>query len=148
MARPTTLSGSKVLLKISDGSSPLAFIAPCALTTKSNAFSASTNESIVPDCDDPDLPAWVERDVSSLSSTISGSGVLAMESLEEWQEFFTSGTARFVRFELSIAGASGGGYWQGEYILSSFSVSGERGNKAQVEIELVSDGEVAWTDAA
>jgi hypothetical protein len=35
MARPTTLRGSKLLLKLGDGASPETFVAPNALTTKS-----------------------------------------------------------------------------------------------------------------
>ena len=39
-----------------------------------------------------------------------------------------------------------GKYWEGAVHLESFEVSGNRGEKAQVSISLVSDGEITYND--
>jgi hypothetical protein len=88
MARPTTIRGSKLLIKIGNGATPEVFTAPCALNAKSFNRSASTNDFNVADCDDPDAPVWTERAKEALSAGITGSGTLAQESLDLWEDFY------------------------------------------------------------
>lgn len=147
MARPTTLSSAKLLILIGDGAEPEVFAAPCGLTSRGINFSKETNDVTVPDCDDPDLPAWTERVVSALSGTVSGSGVLAMEALETWREFFFSTEARNCRIRLDTTLANNGGHFEGRFHCTSFNVTGDIGEKIQVEIELQNDGEIVWVDA-
>jgi predicted secreted protein len=142
MARPTTLSGGKLLVYIEEPVGSNTFVAPCGLTTKGFNQSVSSNDTNVPDCDDPDLPSYTERDVVALSSQISGSGVLAMEALPLWQAFYASGESRTCRVVLDN---DAGGQWEGDFLLSSFNIGGERGNRASVEITLDSDGAWTWT---
>jgi hypothetical protein len=47
--------------------SPEVFASPCGLNSRSFNRTAATNETNVPDCDDPDAASWLERDVVSLS---------------------------------------------------------------------------------
>lgn len=147
MAKPKTAASSKLLILLGDGATPEVFTAPCGLTTKGLNFSAETNDVMVPDCDNPDDPAWTERVVSSLSGTITGSGVLAMESLPVWRAFFFSGAARNCRVRLAVPLADNGGHFEGRFLLTSFEITGEIGNKVQVSVELMNDGEVAWVAA-
>lgn len=147
MARPTTLLGSKVLIHISRLDSPAAFFAPCALTTKGIDFSADTNDFNVPDCNDPDAPTFTERVVSTLSATISGSGVLAMESFDDWRVWFDSGDARQIRFKLDTTSANNGGYYSMSAILTAFSIGAEQGGLATVDLTIMSNGGWTWTPA-
>jgi len=147
MAKPITAEASKVLIKIGDGGSPEQFVAPCGLTTKGINFTKNTNETNVPDCADPDAPAWTERSVISMSNEVSGNGVLAMESRDAWQEFFESGVSVNCQVWIDVPLASHGGYWQGAYHLTGMNVTAELGNKVQIAVTMQNDGPVVWTDA-
>ncbi len=140
MARPTTLRGTKLLIMLGDSGSPGVYTTPCALTTKSFGRSASVNEFSVGDCDDPDDPVWVERVKSALTSTISGSGTLAKESIDIYEDFFASVDPRMVRIKLDYATLPRS--YQGLYLMTNFEITGEQDGLIQVEIELQSSGEV------
>lgn len=144
MTKPTTVNATKMTIWITGENSPTGYERPCGLTTRGIDFSANMNEIEVPDCDDPDAPAWVERAVKSLQAGVSGAGVLALESLDTWQTFFANGLARPCKIVIDHIDA---GYWSGDFILSRFQIQGENGDKAKVDIALSSDGEVAFTPA-
>jgi predicted secreted protein len=148
MAKPTTMNGSHLLIMLGDGASPETFAAPCGLTAKGINFSAATNDFNVPDCDDPDAPSWTERVVSALSAGITGSGVLAMESKDEWQDWFLSGASKNIQVSLDESLANGGGYFSLAAVLTTFNITGNQGEKATLEVEIASDGEVTWTAAS
>src|SRR5215211_9165742 len=97
MAQPVTINSSKLLIQLGDGGSPELFLPPCGLTTKGITFTKATNDIAVPDCDDPDLVPNIERGVVSLSATISGSGVLAMEAKDTWLAWKDDTNSRNVR---------------------------------------------------
>jgi len=141
MAKPVTLSSAKMLIQLGDGGSPEVFAAPCGLTTKGLTFTKTTNDTTVPDCDDPDLVSWTERGVVSMSGTITGSGVLAMEALETWRAAAFLTISRNARLLLDHID---GGYFQGLFHLTTFTLGGELGNKVSVTVELQNDGEIVW----
>lgn len=142
MAKPTTLPFSKFLLLIGDGASPEVFAAPCGFTSKNFDVAASSNGIEVPDCDDPDAPAWTERVVKALSASGGGSGIMAKESFTLWNEWALSGLPGNVRVKLDEPGM---GYYSGSFILSKFGLKASLGDKVQVDIGLESDGQVIWT---
>jgi TP901-1 family phage major tail protein len=147
MAQATTLpfSAFKVMLETA---TPNTFAAPCGLTERSVTFSKETNDTTSIDCEDEDKPAYVDRDVVSLSVTISGEGVMARESLPLWWSAFETTDPVNVRIEVSGTAAQGGGYWSGAFHLTSFEPGATRGERATVSVELQSSGAVTWTDAA
>lgn len=147
MAKPITCPSSRMLVKLGDGETPEVFAAPCGMSTKGINFTKSTNETNVPDCDDPDAPAWVERSVVSMSAEISESGILAMEALADWQAFLDSGVSRNVQVWLDLPPAEHGGHWDGRFLLTGFNVTAEQGNKVQAAVTMQSDGPVAWVDS-
>lgn len=140
MARPTTLRGSKLLIKIGDGASPEVFVGPCALTTKSFNRSASMNEFNIADCNDPDAPIWTERVKSALTASLSGSGTLAKESLDLYEEAFADQDSRNV--QVTIDYAVGPRTYVGRYHLATLNITGEQDGLIQVEMEWQSDGPV------
>jgi predicted secreted protein len=136
-----------MLILVGDGATPEVFAAPCGLTSKGFDTAASSNEVAVPDCDDPDAPAWIERVVKSLSSKVTGSGVLAAESFDVWRDWSLSGLAKNVRVELQPPTGSTGlalGYYAGSFILSAFSLKAALGDKVTVDVTMDSDGQVTW----
>ena len=150
MAKPKTASWTKLLIMVGDGGSPTeTFAAPCGLNTKGINFGAETADVTVPDCNDPSLPAWIERVVRSLSGTVPGSGLLALEALPVWRAWFFSGAPRNCRIKIDVPLADNGGHFAGRFVITTFNIgAAEDDGKIQVEIELQSDGEVIWVPAA
>jgi hypothetical protein len=125
------------------------FEMPCGFLSKSLELSATSGETEVPDCDDPDGAVWTERDLRSRSARVSGQGVMAMESYADWRAFFLGAASRLVRVEFNDTAANGGGYWQGRAWVTTLNHgSGNRGEKLTLNIDMTSDGEWAWTAAA
>jgi hypothetical protein len=151
VSAPRTLSFSNFKVYISDTDSPGVYTAPCGFTQKALTIDAETSDVTVPDCDNPEDPAWTERSVTALSATITGAGVMAMASLTTWQTWALAATARTVRVEFDDTGANGGGYYEGDAILQSLGHAvalGSDGNKAQLNVNIISTGEWTWTAAA
>jgi predicted secreted protein len=148
LAKPTTLSAAKLIIQLGDGEVSEVFSAPCGLITKGISFTAEANDSLVPDCDNPDLASWTERTIRALSAGVTGSGVLATSALPIWQEYFFSAEAKNVRIKIDTTLALNGGHFAGSFVLTSFNITGELGDKIQVEVELQSNGEVVWVDAS
>lgn len=142
MAAPTVIAGTKLLILVGDGASPEVFAEPCGLTTKGFDLAASTNTTLIPDCADPELPAWEAKTVNALSAQISGSGVMAVEAFLTWEAWFMSALAKHVQIKLNYPAL---GYFSGSFILTAFKLSGQRGQKVTVDLTMVNDGTVAWT---
>ncbi len=132
-----TAKGTELLIEIGDGQDPEVFSAPCGINTKNFNREAATNTFDVPDCDNPDDPAWLERVVQSFSSSISGGGQLHTQSSQIWDDFFTSGLPK--NLKITVPGV---GVFIGEYILTGFDLSGNRGELVSVDVTLESNGPV------
>lgn len=142
MAQPTTLRGSLMLLEIGDGGSPETFDNPCGLTAKAFNRTWTTNDDSVPDCDDPDAPTYAARTKDTASATISGSGILAKEYLGAYESFYADADSRNCRITLDYT--TGPIEYTGLFHLTTFNITGNRGEKVQVEIEMQSDGEFTY----
>lgn len=144
MAQAITIAYSKFRILLGDGASPEVFTAPCGLNTRSLRRNKTTNEIDIPDCDDEDAPAWVGREVRSLDWSVTGEGVLAEQAVEAWEAFFDSTESRNVRIEMvfpsTASGSPGTITKEGRAHLTSFEVTGNRGEKVTVSIELSGDG--------
>lgn len=141
MAKPTTLRGTKFLIKLGDGGSPEIFSAPCALATKSFNRSTTANEFNVADCADPDAPVWVERVKAALSAEIAGAGTLAKESLPTYETFLAQQDPRNVQIVLDYP--VGPVTYQGAFLMTTFNLQGDNDTLIQCELTLQSSGPVA-----
>jgi predicted secreted protein len=141
MAQPTVLAGTKLLILVGDGNSPEVFSQPCGLTTRGIAFTAQTNSTLIPDCDNPELPAWEAKDVNSIAAQVTGNGVMAVESFDTWNDWFQTAEARTCQITLDDPAL---GHWQGDFILTSLRYGGARGQKVTVDITLDNTGAVVW----
>ena len=147
MALPTTLKFSKLLVLLEDPATPGVYASPCGFSSKSFEISKSLTDSTVPDCVNVDDPAWIGREVASQSATVSGDGVLALESLGTWRKFMQDTSSWNVRIE--IVGPTpgvGGGYYSGKFHCESLSIGAELGEKLSCGVSMSSDGELTWTD--
>lgn len=141
MAQPTVLPGTKLLILVGDGASPEVFATPCGLTTSGIDFAASTNTTVLPDCADPEAAAWEAKDVNGLSASVTGSGVMAVESFNVWNNWFQSADPKNVQIKLD---ATALGHWAGSFILTGLKFGGVRGNKVTVDVTLANNGAVPW----
>jgi hypothetical protein len=142
MAKPTTHTFGEFLVKLGDGADPEVFAAPCGLTSKGFNQTANTQKTAVPDCDDPDAPAYNETAVDTIDSEISGSGILAEEAFDTWQDWFASAASKNYRV---YPMGSAGGYYAGKGVLSAFNMTVQRGQKLNVDVTITGDGAYVWT---
>jgi predicted secreted protein len=147
MALAVVASGTKLLIKIGDGASPEVFTAPCGLTTATFTFSKTVNEIDIPDCEDLDAISWLGREPQNRSLAVTGEGVLDTTVLDDYQAFYDDNDGKNLQLVLNVSAALGGGYWSGRFHLTEFGVTGQRGQKIQVSLSIVSDGAVTWTAA-
>lgn len=136
-------TGAQLIVQIGNGASPEVFTADCLInTTRGIAFSSSTQEDIVPDCDNPEDPAWVEITKDGLKATVTGAGKLHVDSIATWDDWFASDDAKNVRFLVSSKG-----YWQGAFKLTEWTPADnpDRKEKVNASITLASHGAVTWT---
>lgn len=136
MAKAQTLSFSKFLVSLGDGNTPETFSAPCGLNSRSFNRTAATNDTNVPDCDDPDAPSWLDRDITSMSASISGAGVCADEDFDTWEAWFTSGVTKNVKVQLGTRQSIA------PYKCTKLNVTGQRGERVMFDVTIDSDGEV------
>jgi hypothetical protein len=148
MADPTTNSWTKLSIWPGDGASPEDFTAKvCGLTTKEFTISATTSDTDVPDCDDPDAPSWTQRVVRSLSSGLNGAGIMVEEVLPFYRDWMISGEAKNVRIVLT--GQTVTGYFEGRYLLTNFGLPANLNDgKIGLSLQFASDGPIAWVNGA
>lgn len=143
--KPTTYVGSSVAIFLEDPASPGTFLRPCGLNNHTATFTKEFQTVNVPDCDDPELPAWVERGVSSLDFSATGSGVLAAEAVDAWWEAFNTTESIPARIYIGKpTDTINGRYWEGRVHISNLETGGERGGKASASVTVVSDGELTF----
>ena len=115
MAQPTTARPGKmrILLWDVDKTPAPGFSAPCGLTAKGATVTKNLAEIAIPDCDDPDAPLWMGRDVETMSMSISGEGVMAAESEDLWNEaaFTTDSIQGKVEIEFDTGTRTFAGDW-------------------------------------
>jgi len=140
MAKPTVLKGGKVLVYLGNNADPIVYTAPCGFTSRSLSFSKSLNEMQLPDCDDPDAPDWTERDVSALSMSVSGTGVVAESAIETWINAFNSTGALNVKVECIFPSKKI--TYTGKMHLESFEITAPNGQTADVNVSMQSSGEI------
>lgn len=146
MAKPQTAKGTKLLLLLGNGADPEVFTKICAVTAKGINFQTNTNEYFVPDCDNPDDPAWREMTKSGRFADISGSGTLDMAALARIRAAYNDENAINVRVQLDVS--PNGGYWEGPFMFNGFNIAGNDGELVQLsDMSIQSAGAVAWVDA-
>ena len=144
MAQPTTMKFGKVLLYIETPRGSGIYETSCGFTEMTFTVDRELGDTTVPDCDDPDAPAWVGRETRSQSWGISAQGILALEADELWREFLFSNDSRRVRWYKD--GAIQKGYYEGLAHLQSYEEGATLGEKVTRSIEIQGDGAVIWYD--
>ena len=140
MTAVSALRGTQIYIKVSNGASPEVFAHPCLINTKRGIkFTSDTGKVIVPDCDNPDDPAWKQCMKDGLSVSIDGAGVFDNKAatVSFYDAWYRSPDAKNVQVWLGTLG-----YWQGAFQLTNLEITGDRNNNAESNLSLESDGEV------
>lgn len=146
MAQPTTARPGKMRILLGDGASPEVFTAPCGLTTKALRVSKDLSDVLIPDCDDPDAPNWLARDVTSLSIEITGEGLLAAESEAVWNDATFSTESVNVKVEIEFT--TGTRTFLGKFHVTA-SPTAQAGQRVSIDVSMQSDGIIvsSWSAA-
>jgi len=146
VTQPTTARFGMMLVELGDDATPTVYAAPCGFTSKGVTISKNLQEVNIPDCDDPDAPTWVGRDVLSQSATITGDGVAAAESVPDWDDAAMSTDSVPMRVTIDFEGV-GQKVITGQFHVDSEAYAAAQGGRVTLAINAVSNGEVTavWT---
>lgn len=150
MAQAQTIKFGEAAVLLGDGENPEVFAAPCGVEELTMTVEIEANSTNAPDCDDPDLPGWLESDIVSKQMTIQGQGVLSKQAIEVWREWWHNdmpATEINVRFHRTHSGA-GAGYFQGPAILTAYEEPGTRGERWRNSFTITFNGKPTWVPAA
>jgi hypothetical protein len=146
MAQPKIIRGTYFSLMLGNAGSPETFAALCGITTRSFTHQANTNDVFTRDCADPENVPVRNIIVTGEQWDLSGEGVLNREFLEDvqaaigkvrnWRYLFTEPEDDEV-FQ---------GYYAGPGVLTSFQLTAEDTDFANVSISIASHGAWAWTE--
>lgn len=136
MASATTTTFAKFKILIGDGAEPEVFAPICGLTSKGIQYTTDVVTSEVPDCSNEDLPSWQEKDVKSISISISGSGMWSEESHGTMVDWFMSAAKKNVRIEYADADSGDPKTLTGPAVLTSLSNSVEKGGRVSADIAI------------
>lgn len=139
MTQPVTIKGGKVrvLLDLAGSGS---YSAPCGFTSRSISFNKALNEFSIPVCDDPDKVDWLGRDAVSLSMSISGEGLLAEESVEDWLDAWHSVDSVAVKVEIEFP--SKVITYTGNMHVETAEMGAPNGGRVTNNVSMQSDGEM------
>lgn len=148
MAQGTTQTFGKQYFLLGDGATPTEnFAAPCGMTELGLQVNTETQTVNVPDCADPDLPGWLEADIVSQQMTLTGNGVLTIEAVETWRDwwFNDGGSLKNVQWFRNFGAGNGGGTFEGPAVLSAYAERGSKGGRWQIEVQIIFSGKPGWT---
>ena len=147
MAEPLSFNGSKILIKVGAGDGPPeTFAHPCLINaSRGIQFSSSTIDTVIPDCADQDAPAWMTREKDSLSVTISGEGIMDAADTDDYFDWFEQAATKNVQVVVNDGGGANEQTFAGAFHLTEFSFNGDRKERSQVSITLVSTSAVTRT---
>lgn len=147
MAQAKTLRFAEQALLLGNGATPTeVFTAPCGFTSLNLTVNIETNSTNVPDCADPDLPAWLASDEVSKQMVLGGDGVLDTDAVQIWREWLLEGGERNVRWLTDgTTNDEANGYFAAPGILTTYEETGTRGERWSLNIGITLNGAPTFT---
>lgn len=148
MAQAKTLKFAQQSMLLGGGETPTElFTAPCGFLELSLTVNIEVNTTNVPDCLDPDLPAWLQSDEVSKQMVLAGNGVLDTDAVQVWRDWMMEGGEKNVRWKTDGSAANGGGYFQAPGILTTYEETGARGERWSLSTAVTLNGKPVFTAA-
>ena len=148
MANGTTSTFGQFKIEVGDGATPTeAFTFLCGLTSKGLDMSSDVVTQEVPDCSDEDLPSWQEKDVKSISASLSGSGMWTAEAHEIMFQWWFTGAKKNVKVTWVKAASGDVGVLTGPCVLTKLGETVDKGGRLSADISLEFSAKPTTTDA-
>lgn len=149
MPQAQTVRFGRAFVLIGDGATSEVFTAPCGFSELTMTLNIESNTVNIPDCDDPDLAAWLATDIVSQQMTLQGSGVLDTTAMQMWQGWYLDhgSEERNIRWFRDIPNLQGGGYFQAPGVMTAYEETGSRGQRWQLSVGLALNGKPTFTPA-
>jgi len=148
MAQAQSIRFGKVFMLLSDMASTPTFRAPCGFEELTMTINIESNSVNIPDCEDPDLAAWLATDIVSKQMTISGSGLLDVNAMKIWQDWWLGDIPAPevpVRWYRDLTVGQNGGYFQAPGVLTAYEETGQRGQRWQNSVTIALNGKPTFT---
>lgn len=142
MTQATTIRGGKLRVLL-DLTGTDTYESPCGFSSRSLTFSKGLEEVNIPDCDDPDKVDWVGRDATSLSISVNGEGVLAVESGETWLEAFEEVESVPAKIEIEFPATTI--TYTGRMHVESLEMGAPNARRVTCNVAMQSDGAMVRT---
>lgn len=142
MAQPTTIKGGKVRVLL-DPAGTGSYATPCGFSSKSLKFTKGLEEVSLGDCDNPHLVNWLGRDAVSLSMSVDGEGVLAVESVETWLDAWESVDSVPAKVEIELPAKVI--TYTGSMHVADLEMGAPNGRRVTNNVSMQSDGEMVRT---
>jgi hypothetical protein len=145
MAKATTQRFDELILQV-ETSTPGTFTKICGLVDVTITRTAAIATAEVPDCDDESLPHHIEKEVTSLDVSVSGTGVWAQQSWGLMSDWFYSAATKNVRVSNAKASVGDIEIESGPALLETLTNTRTKGQKVSAEISLQFVGIPSRTD--
>lgn len=143
MATEPNISGRKLIIRLSNGASPEVFEFWCTFNgDRALSFEAQTTDEMDLDCDNPTAVGWMQSTVDSLSATVSGAGRLKLTNVADAFAWYESGEPKNAQVALD---APGGGEFEGQLLLTNFTITGGETGSATADMAMRFTGPVTYT---
>jgi hypothetical protein len=142
------LKGNYADIMFGDGATPSEnFTQLCGINTRGLTITyASAFEQTDYDCEDPEAPAQVVRDVGAQDWSISGSGLYNRSQMAALRALLGSDQNWRFRLDEPTGETIDDGYWQGPGFISSFEITGNDGSYTAVSLTITGKGQLTWAD--
>jgi len=148
--QPDIVKGSYLDLLIQTAAGPPAVFTPfCGLTTRTFTQQINTNDTFVPDCDDPEFVPVRRLVPTGRQWDISGEGLynLAQEDVVR----SALGVTKNYRYRVGrpVGSTVGTGYYAGPAMITNMQLGGTTGSGefGTLSVTIASDGEWLWVPA-
>lgn len=138
--------GTQLLIMVGDGATPEVFKAFCTVNAARNVVGeVSTNDFNIPDCDNMEAVGWLVREKVALQYTAQGAGILNTPDVQEFADWLVEPNPRHCQIIVDVPAADGGVIFDGNFHLTHFEITGNRGGKMEATVNIISDGIITVT---
>lgn len=141
MTKPITAKANDTFLRFAlPGTNPIVYTDWCGVTEKTVKWSRNLEETVVPDCDDPNAAPYVERGATSQSVSIAIQGVITSRAWPDYKKMLK--TTKSLYFQMEMIVDTEKTEWRGLVQVSDFEMVANKGKTVTFSLNMSSDGEV------